>query len=219
MAANHVIAQVVMPRSTGLPADVITNTFHFSKTPADDLATVATELMAALTAFYNTGTNPVGTFIGPTVSRTAAAIQVKWYDGSLPEGARVPDTRTFTLATASGTTSLPSEVAVCLSFRSTASPAVARARKRGRIYLGPINSSGTAGSPTVDLRPSPALLTALRDAGKALANASVLAGHPWCVYSPTQDDLFQITHVWTDDAFDTQRRRGIPASSRVELAA
>jgi hypothetical protein len=52
-------------------------------------------------------------------------------------------------------------------------------------------------------------------AGKQMileANASVRWN--WVAYSPTADEANQITNGWVDNAWDTQRRRGLYYSQR-----
>jgi hypothetical protein len=44
--------------------------------------------------------------------------------------------------------------------------------------------------------------------------AALGTGYDWCVYSPTSNMLFPISQIWVDDAWDTQRRRGVKATTR-----
>ncbi len=106
------------------------------------------------------------------------------------------------------------EVALCLSFKGAGTSA----RKRGRLYSGPFQNIALGARPTATDRS--ALLTMATD----LANIG--AGDvDWCVYSPTTylvtQDFNQafapVKEAWVDDAWDTQRSRGLKAGTRTRL--
>jgi hypothetical protein len=133
-----------------------------------------------------------------------------------------------------GTTNLPRECAVVLSL-AAAHAGVAEdvpggvpgpkgdthpaARYRGRIYLGPLNLAAVtqaADSPVVNV----SMQVAATGAAYALNEAvNVLAGDTssWVVWSRKDHLLRSITGGWCDNAFDTQRRRGLKASSRMKF--
>lgn len=107
---------------------------------------------------------------------------------------------------------LPTEVALCLSFQGARQSGVPQARRRGRVYLGPLATSiaGTNG------RPLPTAITNIRNAAQALLTASVTSlSWEWSVYSPTSQSATAVTDGWVDDEWDTQRRRGRRSTARV----
>lgn len=153
----------------------------------------------------------------------------------LPLGAPV-HVLPFTLRQlAQGTGDLPRECAAVLSYHSSltglaedtpggvAGPrgdAHPAARHRGRIYLGPL-SNNSLGAGTN----GPGLSDNLRDVATKAAKqflitaaSTALEGLAWSVWSRTNNLLTPIIAGWMDDAFDTQRRRGILASVRTAFS-
>jgi hypothetical protein len=86
-------------------------------------------------------------------------------------------------------------------------------RTRGRLYLGPLDRS-VISSGTGDVRFGTTYRQAVNAAMSALRSADS-AGLAWGVWSETGGLLsYPIDGGWTDDAFDTQRRRGVKAAAR-----
>jgi hypothetical protein len=114
---------------------------------------------------------------------------------------------------------LPAEVALCLSYRTTYVAGVAKARRRGRIYLGPfINGAGTSTTSAVPTRPNLGVFTpALLDFANVLLDNTTYADSNWVQYSPTTSTFGSVAEVWYDDAWDTQRARGPEPSTREVL--
>lgn len=114
---------------------------------------------------------------------------------------------------------LPSEVAVCLSYAGAPASGVPIARTRGRIYIGPLSTSAIdfgVGNNGIS-RPAVAFRQTLVDSAERLANswATLDPVALWVVYSPTSNTQRGIVRWWSDDAWDTQRRRGDAPTSRV----
>lgn len=106
---------------------------------------------------------------------------------------------------------LPPEVAKCLSFQGVAVSGVPQARRRGRVYLGPFNTStlGTNGRPTT------ALTDDIRDDAQVLLTASKAATTWfWTVWSDTLGTGVEVDNGWVDDEWDTMRSRGRDATYR-----
>jgi hypothetical protein len=126
----------------------------------------------------------------------------------------------------SGDTALPSEVAVVMSFRSTESPGLPPARRRGRIYLGPLNVAaiGVVGGTVVPARVHPTFVSAIIGKATILKAALTAAGGSWVVHSATlmREGSATPDHVvnagYVDNAFDVQRRRGIASNLRQPLS-
>lgn len=212
-----VLAQTILLAGSGNPADAVVNDFvfdmaTFTSTDADDIA-------AAIESFYTTvqvipGTDhAVQDWLTQTLSSTADAHSIKLYDltGHLdgsPHGS--PSfIRQFTLTP--GGTGFPSECAVALSYHADLAGVLEvvgatrpRARRRGRVFLGPIIE---AGGTYID---SQLYVTeSLRDTVAAAATLLMGAlGNAWSVWSRQDAVLRQVEGGWVDNAFDVQRRRG-----------
>jgi hypothetical protein len=113
---------------------------------------------------------------------------------------------------------LPNEVALCLSFRCDPYGGHRRQSFYNRVYLGPLittaNTSITAtgpGRPSGDFRDDVlAAYQKLQD--KLDVFGPDVARH--VVYSPTHDSSGIVTSAWVDDAWDTQRRRGVEPTEK-----
>lgn len=103
--------------------------------------------------------------------------------------------------------SCPREVALCLSFYADRN----QPRRRGRMYLSPAARGLTGLGPRPTVSQQNDVLT-IADALSGLGGADV----DWCVRSIADGDFKKVTHAWVDDEWDTQRRRGLRATSRVE---
>lgn len=215
---NHVIAQVVLPRTSGLPRDVVTNTFHFLKssgTSFDDYAALVGDWMED---FYENLTSPatqfpVAWFINATISRSTP-VQVNCYNGAIAPGARTPVTTTFTLDAGASSNALPDEMSCCLSFKCT-NTTIPFSHQRGRVYIGPLNYDAVAAVSAGDVRPDATFASRMLDAGQRLADFAKAEDSFWGIYSPTSNAMNRVEGLWVDNAFDVQRRRGAAPSSRV----
>lgn len=208
---------VVFSNTNGLPADRYMNTFHFNGGNAE-AALVEAVAVPALIAFWNTGVGgdpPLAAYMGQQCSRTALASRVTWYSLTEPEP-RVPHTTTWTLgaaeATTAGGTPLPAEVA-CVGSLTSDHPGPTG---RGRIFVGPFNTSAVgAGNESGESRPALGLRLAIRASCERLANAMHAEAFDWIVVSSVDMENYPITHGFVDNAWDTQRRRGLDPSTRV----
>ena len=211
-------AQVTLERDSALPADVITNTWHwYSGTSTTATSTEAVALGSALSTFYNA--------ISTRLSQVFTGVGVvDFFDLDDPEP-RVPFA-TYNMTTFTpNTTGLPSEVALCLSMEAVPVSGVNQARRRGRVFIGPLAVATSASSgPGGDIRPTGACITNLLSAAAAMTPITVGAD-TWhlAVFSPQTfqeiggdagDSTNPVYRVWVDDAFDTQRRRGAPVTAR-----
>lgn len=195
------LAQVELRTQTGIPADNIINTFAFQwvGSGSPDFET----LVSLLSAFYA----EMGTDVFSNVlSQGTGAHQVKIYD--LTDPSPRPPVHIGTFTRSGGTNPLPTEVAICASFQGIQEAGYSQARRRGRVFIGPLRqatiTAGTDGYPRI----SNATLTAIADACSDLqANASAV-DWAWCVWSRADDELYIVNNGWVEDEFDTQRRRG-----------
>ncbi len=216
----HLLAQHIFQDIDGLAGDRYINTFHF--TCADPQASNAYNGVAsAVNRFYTVGS---GGGTSPIINATAGhalapGSGTKVYDMSdamprLPRsfvphtGISVPATETY-----------PAEVAVCLSFAAAPQSGVKPQSLKGRIYLGPFNidagenvPDGAWSRPALNLRTEAVAMFMRIQTEVATYDAQL------CVYSRVLDELYPVTHAWCDDAWDTQRRRGGPPTSRAVSA-
>lgn len=216
---GHCLAQVRLERDNGLPEDAIVNTFHFDTgTQPVDLATCA-DLVTRLTAFYRAipagGTNAMSVYMYNAIRQNDHSI--KFYDMSSPKPRAPVLTQLWNFTTALPTgAGFPAEVALCLSFRGSLVSGQNPARRRGRIYFGPLNAAN-AQDVNSDYRPALLLMTDLARAGLALKTANGGIGGTWCVFSTANQQLVPVQTVWCDNSYDTQRRRGMEPNFRVTL--
>lgn len=113
-----------------------------------------------------------------------------------------------------GAQPLPDEVACCLSYSAGAASGVNMARRRGRVYLGPLNVAAVVAVGNESPRPAAAFKTAVLAAATEWNNGLVGSACAWVQYSPTAGTVTNVAEFWMDDAFDTQRRRGVAPTSR-----
>jgi hypothetical protein len=199
-------AQVTLRTVDALPANFITNTWSFGSTTVGDHTAVTT----ALKDFYD---DIPAASISSAVAQNGHTVQFYVLPGVQPNYPFAETT--FNLASAPSGTPLPSEVAVCLSFQGTRQAGFPQARRRGRIYLGPLGSGiVTAG------RPSPTLRTNMANAALTFKAAieAITGGIFWAVWSTADQLAVPVDNGWIDDAFDTQRRRGVEVTSRTTWA-
>lgn len=198
---------VTIPHASAAVADQVVN--NWAVEGLGDAASTEALLTPVLKAFYDSWATYRSTAMLWTGARS------KGYDmaDALP---RAPQWDTsLGLSASKGTSALPHEVALCLSFQRARASGVNMRRGRGRVYLGPFASvahDSGQGRPELTLR------NLLRTSAQALLDASSTSpGWEWAIISnATGAPSSSIVHDgWIDDAWDTQRRRGIPPTSRV----
>ena len=197
-------AQVAIPAFSTSSEDTCTNTWHFTTTDTTE-GTLAL-LKAALVAFYE------GVDTWKSDLHVWQNTRVKFYNLD-DEEPRVPiDDAGLTLTSAPIGDSMPHEVAAVLSFHGDYVSGASQARRRGRIYFGPLNTAAvTASSGYL----ATALVSALATAGGNLLTASNAASDwAWVVYSPSANTAYPVVAGWADNAVDIQRRRGFRPTVR-----
>lgn len=205
-------AQISMPSDTGLPEDVVTNTIY-----------VGAEGMTATEIHTAAQPNVAGLCEDLAAIIPSSLVQspfiVKWYDMADVEPRPVLFTDSVPVTLSVTGTGIPRQIAACLSFRAPFVAGGIRARRRGRIYVGPLISPAvqvTGGRTQLEA----SFATAIADAGETFAEACIADGVSWRIHSPTSpssDDKFvEVSNVWVDDALDTQRRRRSGPTTRTE---
>jgi hypothetical protein len=217
---DYFLVQNIFGLETGLPEDVIVNTFCFRNdlgsvlpgTPEDRAST-------AVVNFFKEATTPSGALAGAAAGsiigimpNNVTSWSQKVYDLGAPPGGRAPVSYDLTsqMPPRSSAARLPHEVAVCLSLQT---PVIGR-RGRGRLFLGPfVNAVGEN---------KPGGLAVTEAWRKRFAHqASVLAAGngvemQWAIWSTTRSQFENVVGAYVDDAFDTQRRRGTKATVRTQ---
>lgn len=224
---NIVSVQHSFQEQSGLARDQIVNTFHFNKVTSGDgdMAGLAT----AIKDFFTGHEEVAGTsypslydkYLGGSIFGTEAKIKMYKLTDAKPRP--IVYQTSYTTPSATGADTVPTEVAMCLSYHSlpgswgtetalapalTANPV---GRHRGRIYVGPVRSAclDTNGRPVQDFADM------LRRLALRMYATAFALDFQWCIYSPTlttqaggvpQGSTIQAFS--TDDAWDTQRRRG-----------
>ena len=209
-------AQVTFQHDSGLPEDVTMNTFHFL-TSSGDQVPIAQAIRDEIHDFYKVANPGTTTVLSSLFSSDLSGLWgVKFYDLSDPTP-RQPIYEFDFSSFVPGSSALPEEVALCLSFQGAAVSGANQARRRGRLYIGPFFNTATvitsSGDPNVA---SNGLAQTMQSCGAFLLAASEAAADwSWAVYSPTNGSAVAVDNGWVDNAWDTQRRRGKAPSSRI----
>lgn len=142
----------------------------------------------------------------------------------------------FTLFPSNVDQALPNEVAACISFtgalagvlelggeeeiptpraaqRMGAPPthlgrAKPKSRRRGRIYVGPLNKGAVGSGAVANNALNDAFLAALLGATHDLTETTTTGNWLWSVWSRRDATLYPVVSSWVDDEADIQRRRG-----------
>lgn len=217
---------VRLPYFTGLPRDVAINTFNFQSVSAISVEDMVDEVHARLLAFYNTGVGAgqsIAQLLGKSIQRANCSIRYYEVPDSGPATMGDPvEEIPFTLAaTGTGQYPLPLEVAACISM--VGAPDIGGLpirRRRGRVYIGPLNSNaiGTGDDSYPDV--SSLALSVLSANADRLADANDDDAR-WSVWSraawETGSGVLSwspVAYGWVDNEFDTQRRREMDPTQR-----
>lgn len=222
-ALGDTLVRVQMEADSGLVEDRIVNDFAFTKaSPAD--VNDYTDMAGWIEDFYNTGNGilePVASYLGSQIDRGSTHLLQFYNIVAGPLGAPAYELAWIGPSAPTGTDNLPTEVAGVASFHATlvgqdeeVGATRPRARRRGRLYLGPLTTQAVQSLSV----PSPLLgtefRTAMAFAMAELRDASTALSIPWGVWSRADLVVRPVVGGWTDNAFDTQRRRGTAATAR-----
>lgn len=211
--------QFVMPGKSGLAEDRYVTTWALKTvaggppTPVD-LVQAADAIHGFYTGITAPQTSAIQTFLSRYIDGTKCEARV-YRLGDVPPREPVVFAKPLL---ALSTSQAPSEIAICASFYSQRS----LPRRRGRVYVGPLSMTSSVidqGDGTQPSRPALGLRNALLGSMQRLRTDSENRSVPWCVLSQMDAELRIVTAGWVDNAFDTQRRRGEDASSRLSWNA
>ena len=192
-----------------LAEDAYVNTWHFRK----DLGVVTNypNIVDLLTDFYTVTADgavgaPIDYMSGESITGKAT---IKIYDLTEPKP-RYPVYTQDQYFNISEGSSLPTECAAVMSFQGERVAGLEQARRRNRIYLGPLSIYAMS-----DMMLKGEFVQSILFQGKQLLNAvNSSETWDWVVYSPTNNNVVSITDGWVDNGFDTQRRRGVRSTAR-----
>lgn len=216
-----------MTNVNGLPEDAYVNDFAFrftgggAPTDADLLL-----LLDAVDTFYNdalaTG-DTVSDFIGEAVSR-AATHEMQFFTISTGGSPRLTENWLGPAAPATLNVNLPTEVAAVVSFHGDLTGVLEevgatrpRARRRGRVYVGPLTTDAVSISADNPLLGANFRL-AMQEGIIHMADQAAAADFTFSVWSRAANELYAVVGGWTDNAPDTQRRRGLASTSRTTFS-
>lgn len=209
------LVQIAFPYYTGLPEDVVTNTWHFDRPGGAPGEGAFADLLDHFSTFYETiWQTPANLGPAPWLRPLLNTLKVYDLDDAIPRPPIYEAGVPLTLGTTPTTSSLPPEVAICLSYQADPIPGVNQQTRRGRIYLGGFALLTGAGSTTSFPNTSSAARTIIADAASLFGAAMSVDGWEWVVYSRKLGTSAIVTNGWVDDEIDTQRRRGRGPTAR-----
>ncbi len=194
--ANYDVT-VALHHPSNLPENDVVNTLHFEQNLPDTKEGASDDIANAYKAAMTAGL--LGNVTG---------ITVKWYEPGLNPGGPA-FTKKYTTGFTSAAQSGPLETAICLSYATVDNVEASTPRRRGRIYIGPI-AGGVQNISTVGAGLRNIVLTL----GQNLASVGNAGNTTWMLYSRADNAYVKIESIWCDDAWDTQRRRGLAPSLR-----
>lgn len=149
-------AQLVLTHRDGLPRDNVSMNYWFAVTDATEAiaTTVAQRVRDLLKVAIAPRPNPLARFLGNAIGDVAHAVKVYEYDEATGERLTYADapplhTEPFVLTgiTRYATDTMPSEVALCTTFKNLTGATFAggnfntpQAQRRGRTYFGPMQA-------------------------------------------------------------------------------
>lgn len=198
------------------------NSWHFSYNPAVLSPGTADEAAAsgrlAIIDFWNEGPLAEADNLSVYLSDALTGeVQFSWVDWEDPENIS-HDLEPFTLTV--GGTSYPTEVATCITFKCDPYGGYNRQSFYNRVYLGPLAIAAGITGGTGGARPKAAFREDVVEAYNALQARLDIIGVDavrHAVFSPKHQTSALVTSGWIDNAWDTQRRRGLDPDTKTSL--
>lgn len=210
MALNPWRVQIILPYLTNIPQDVSTNTIYILADEDPDFVA----LTSSISVLYNYVADGAGHgpswYLSELISREEDGCHMRFFNMLDPEPRPLRAETDWGLTETGTGAGLPPEVALCSSFKAAGA---STPRTRGRIYYGPFNERALSESGVGS--PSQGLIDALAAAADFFQGEGGEAeDYQWMIYSPTGGLYHIVNDGWVDNAFDTQRRRGVQADQR-----
>lgn len=195
-------AQVILKTVDGISENYVTNSFAFR---LDNTSSDPGDVTTAIKDFYD---DIVG-LLGPQIAQNGHEIKYTDLPGVQPNYPFQTDI--FNLAAAPAGTAMPRECAIVLSFQGLKAAGAPQARRRGRIYLGPLDFVTATGEYVAT-----SAITTITNAAATFKSAITAIGVDtrWGIWSHMDQVVVLVDNGWVDNTYDTQRRRGVKATSR-----
>lgn len=218
--ANLYLATVQFPYFTGLPSDVVENTFHFTfsggGTPdVTDFEALEAVLRGLYADIFDDGSTAS---MAPWMRPGTTTVKMYHVADPVPRTPVYMNTSSFAVVQ-SVNAPMPTEVALCLSYEGAHISGADQASRRGRIYIGGLGNVVSQGDNGTFPLPTANILANIAAAAPTLITNAALVSWNWVVYSRKNDATVPIQGGWVDNAFDTQRRRGQAPSARTAWTA
>jgi len=194
---------------SGLAEDQFVNSWHFIKNGLidPDYQNVEDMLYNFYTGEGQSDSPSIVNFM--TTGNINGDYTLKAYDLTQPKP-RTPVYESSGAVSPGGADSLPTECAAVFSFQAETESGENQKRRRNRVYLGPFSVQAND-----DGLLKGALVERLLFQGRGLKNESTSSyTWSWNIYSPTDDNAEPVWSGWVDNAWDSQRRRGIRKTAR-----
>lgn len=197
---DFVQARFTRTTTTGVPSgDYVVNTFVFG---SDGSTQSRTLIRNRLDLFYTANMPTTGDSVGQYLSNQMGALSYYFRAADATPGTPGEEFDSLTWTRPTNSQQLPPELSVCTSFRGVAPYT---ARRRGRVFLGPLNVSAlnlTTGRVAADF------VTTLNEATQSLAEGGEGLGTSlWVIASRAGNSVTEVAEGYTNDHFDVQRRR------------
>lgn len=179
---------------------------------------VADNIQALMSSFWNDVNAPGTITLASRMSSVIEPLLTRFFVYDLGQAApRTPYERTTGITAVAATDPLPNECAICLSYKSgvgsPTSGGTIDKNDRGRIYIGPLTvTASVAVADRGDARVAGNMTQAIVGGAELLLAGT--AELEWVQYSRTLNQFQIVSGGFVNNAFDTQRRRGVPESSR-----
>lgn len=202
------MCQVTLKTTDSVPENFITNQYATSSeisSPTD-----ADLMVTAIKTFYDAIR---GTILGNSIAQNGHMVKFYNLPGVTPNYPYYEST--FDLTSAPAGAVMPAEVAICLSFQGSRTAGQFQARRRGRVFIGPLSVGTNAAG-----RPSSTVRTTLTDAAEDFFDDvdAIASAGSWAVWSPTDGVAVPLVEAWCDDSYDTQRSRGLGVTSKTVVS-
>lgn len=223
--ANYLV-RCTFARDSGLPADAVVNDWAITTT-APLTSVTAVDVIMAFDGFYNDSfsgqTERVAEYLARSIERTGGLV-IRIY--TIPASPGPLGSPSFTSSPQAVAAPLagpdyPGEVAAVLSINASlvgvpeeqgnARPA---ARRKGRIYLGPLVASTGGLDANNEVRPTSAFITDVLIAADNLGSTLIGQTNNLGVFSRQDWTVRPVVRASMDNAFDTMRKRGPRQTTR-----
>lgn len=206
-------AQSRIPNDTGQAADQVVNTFHFATNDVGSKVEEAEDIWGQVGNWLLA----VDGFLSENLA-TPATVTVYDLEDAEPRVPVYEDTVALTL----GSSSAANQVALVMRYRANYTSGVARARRRGRLFIGPLSTDAFDG--VGDNTPSASQTSLIAAAGAALGptitgvtsgstiswsvfSRAIFADTPGSVATKLAAAFSTVVECSVPNRFGTQRRR------------